>query len=1242
MNRRLRILHLEDDVTDTKLVQSRLAGEGIPADLTRVEAEQDFVAAIKEGNLDVILADYTLPSFDGLSALKLAQEHAPDVPFIFVSGTLGEDIAIEALKTGATDYVLKTRLGRLAPSVTRALREAREKSERKQTQEQLNRQQRRFMDLVNSVDGIVWEADAMTFVCSFVSEQAERILGYPTERWLKEPTFWKDHLHPEDRDWAVEFCVKATAEKRNHDFEYRMIAADGRTVWFHDIVTVVVEGDRPTTLRGVMVDTTDRKRAEQTVRRSEEQLRDLIQTIPAMAFVTRPDGSNEFVSRQWIEFSGLSQEQSAGGGWAAALHPEDSEQHVAKWNAARATGQPFESVARHRDANGNYRWLLVRAVPSQDEEGNILKWYGALTDIEDRKRAEALLAGENRVLEMVAKGDSFSEILEVLCRLVEEQAAGVLASILLVQDGQLRHGAAPSLPKSYTDAIDGAAIGPCAGSCGTAAHTSRQVIVEDIATDPLWTDYRDVALPHDLRACWSAPIFSSGGNVIATFAMYYRERRSPTARDQQIIEQITHLAGIAIERKLTNDRLTLSERNLAEAQRLTHTGSFVWDIRTKEALYLSEEWYRIYGFDPEMDARAWHERFERIHSEDVPKWQAAVNRAISEKADYEVEYRLVFPDVTTKHVHVVGHPVLNSSGEVVQFIGSVTDITERKRAEALLAGEKRLLEMVATGVPLKQIANALCQIIEAQRPGTLASVLLMNSDGVHLDVVAGPNLPAAWTRQMELMPIGPCAGSCGTAAYRGSPVIVSDIATDPLWNVPEHRAAALQNGLRASWSNPVLSWKGDVLGTFCMYYRDPRTPTSQDLELIELATHLVRVAIERDRAEQALRASEQLARGHVEVMMRSLDVLATEAAPEKFIGEMLRTIGQHLRSHRVLLWLRNQRNDSLRLHLMIENDQQVAQDPEHPFVRDPHGWKNSALIQEMLFTKSPAVCDDIQHDSRLSPEIRKYLTSKGSKRFMTVPMFVAGEVRGFIGIQHREQGAYRTDQIELAQALAHHVMMAAHGQELVDQQREAAILKERTRMARDIHDTLAQGFTGVIIQMEAAEEALLDDDMKHAVGHVRRARELARDSLGEARRSVHALRPQALEKAAFADALQAIVKNTAAGTALRTEFRITGKPRELAPAVEENLLHIGQEALTNALKHAHATKFDARLSFDSDAVYLELRDNGIGFIVNGMNDGGIGLIGMKERADQIGATVKVVSEPGKGTKIIAVSPYQNV
>src|SRR4029077_16289650 len=146
--------------------------------------------------------------------------------------------------------------------------------------------------------------------------------------------------------------------------------------------------------------------------------------------------------------------------------------------------------------------------------------------------------------------------------------------------------------------------------------------------------------------------------------------------------------------------------------------------------------------------------------------------------------------------------------------------------------------------------------------------------------------------------------------------------------------------------------------------------------------------------------------------------------------------------------------------------------------------------QEMLFTKSPMVCDNIQEESRISPDFQRYLDSWGTKRFMTVPMFVTGELRGFIGIQPAEAGAYRSDQIELAQALAHHVMLAVRSQELVDQQREAAILKERTRMARDIHDTLAQGFTGVVVQMEAAEEALIEEDPENVARHVCRARKL--------------------------------------------------------------------------------------------------------------------------------------------------------
>jgi len=132
--------------------------------------------------------------------------------------------------------------------------------------------QQRFRDLVNSVEGIVWEADVPSFQFLFISKQAERVLGYPVERWLSEPTFWKDHVHPEDQEWALQFCQTATAEKRDHDFEYRMIAADGRVVLLRDLVTVVVEGNRATRLRGVKVDISTRKQAEEALRQAQADL----------------------------------------------------------------------------------------------------------------------------------------------------------------------------------------------------------------------------------------------------------------------------------------------------------------------------------------------------------------------------------------------------------------------------------------------------------------------------------------------------------------------------------------------------------------------------------------------------------------------------------------------------------------------------------------------------------------------------------------------------------------------------------------------------------------------------------------------------------------------------------------------------------------------------------------------------------------------------------------------------------
>src|SRR5438876_2213206 len=574
------------------------------------------------------------------------------------------------------------------------------------------------------------------------------------------------------------------------------------------------------------------------------------------------------------------------------------------------------------------------------------------------------------------------------------------------------------------------------------------------------------------------------------------------------------------------------------------------------------------------------------------------------------------------------------------FQAILRDISERKRSEALLAGEKRLLEMIATGVGLKEILNTLCLIIEEQRAGTLASVLLLNADGAHLDCIAGPNLPKEWAQQMENLPIGPCAGSCGTAAYRGSPVIVSDIATDPLWDVPEHRSSALKHGLRASWSNPVLSSAGKVFGTFCMYYRETRSPNSRDLELIDLATDLVRIAIERDRAEGALRASEQVARGQVEALTYSLDVLATAPAPDKFLGQMLGTIGRLLGAQSVILWLLDESNDSLVLRAWAEGTNFAKADPEHPFIKDPSSWKADPGLRELFFSGAPVACEDVEHDPFTSSDLRDYLKAGGTKKFLRIPTLVGGRVRGFIGIRHGDRPPYRPEEIELAQALAHQAMLAIQLNESAVQSRKAAILEERNRMARDIHDTLAQGFTGVIVQLEAAEDAIACCRRNEANEHLQRAGELARRSLSEARRSVHALRPQALQGGNFWEALQVIIKNTTAGTALHTTFNLRGTMRHLPLAWQENLLQIGQEALTNALKYAHPRNFETRLSCNANELRLELHDDGDGFKVSEQHDG-FGLAGMRERVEQMGGKLTIASSRGKGTKVVVALPYNH-
>ncbi|MGV3772726.1 MAG: PAS domain-containing protein, partial [Verrucomicrobiales bacterium] len=260
----------------------------------------------------------------------------------------------------------------------------------------------RFKSLVNSIEGIVWEcivgAEGIQF--SFVSDKAERLLGYPVEQWITEKNFWQNHIHPEDRKWAVEFCATATAAKRDHELEYRMIAADGKVVWLRDLVTVVAEQGQPMRLVGVMVDMTAHKQTEQTVKATEERLRRTQSTGRLGVWewelesrkVTWTDGIYELLGLVPGSFDPSFDR------WKEFIFEEDNARTMEAIQRAIESEGEFRVEFRVRRADGEVRWLGVSGRVENDESGKPLRMIGVNVDITKQKLTEAALV-ESRARE---------------------------------------------------------------------------------------------------------------------------------------------------------------------------------------------------------------------------------------------------------------------------------------------------------------------------------------------------------------------------------------------------------------------------------------------------------------------------------------------------------------------------------------------------------------------------------------------------------------------------------------------------------------------------------------------------------------------------------------------------------------------------------------------------------------------------------------------------------------------------
>ncbi|CAN5494578.1 hypothetical protein BH09VER1_BH09VER1_42680 [soil metagenome] len=408
-----------------------------------------------------------------------------------------------------------------------------------------------------------------------LSARACEIMGYPPgTRPKREESL--ELLGAEDQERSRRAVEGALASHGGYELEYLLHRRDGTRRWVvsKGQCLVNVRGE-VTGMVGVLQDITARKEQEEALREAHRQLEEKTRIYDTALSVTDDfsycfdlQARFTFANRALLDLWGKTLEEVEGKtclelgypDWHAAMHEREVAQVI-------ATRRPCKGEVPYTSPTGVFGVYEYIVKPVFEASGSVSAVAGTTRDVTDRKRVEAVVERQHQVLLLLAEERPLENILTKLLELVEEQAEGEMhASILLLsEDGtRLLHGAAPTLPAAYNEAVSGMAIGPEVGSCGSAAWFGKPVYVSDIGRDPLWADYRGLAEAHGLRACWSCPILSKAEKVLGTFAMYYREPREPKDADRRIIETATRTAAIAIERKTAEQALRLS-RDEAEA-----------------------------------------------------------------------------------------------------------------------------------------------------------------------------------------------------------------------------------------------------------------------------------------------------------------------------------------------------------------------------------------------------------------------------------------------------------------------------------------------------------------------------------------------------------------------------------------------------------------------------------------------------------------------------------------------------
>lgn len=402
MNRSLRILNIEDSEQDVALITRHLSRAGYVLTSERVETPEAMKAALETRKWDVILCDYSMPHFDALSALALLKEMKLEVPFIIISGTVGEEVAVEAMRAGAQDYLMKDNLVRLVPAIERELYEAENRRERRRAEEeraklilQIESQRQRLNNIVANVPGIVWEAwsepNPEKQRINFVSNYVETMLGYSLEEWLSIPNFWLSIVHPDDKEQTEQVAFADFASGKSNTLEFRWIARDGRVLWAKSNSAVITDDeDQPVGLRGVTIDITEHKQAEVAIKEAEERYRSIFENAIEGIFQSTADGRFISVNPAMARILGYEspEELIADRTDISIQHYVDpnSRAELKRMLAKQGIVVGYECEVYRKDRSKI--WVIENIRVICDQNGTLLHYEGSIEDITERKTLE--------------------------------------------------------------------------------------------------------------------------------------------------------------------------------------------------------------------------------------------------------------------------------------------------------------------------------------------------------------------------------------------------------------------------------------------------------------------------------------------------------------------------------------------------------------------------------------------------------------------------------------------------------------------------------------------------------------------------------------------------------------------------------------------------------------------------------------------------------------------------------------